>query len=100
MKLLESLRRMKLSCKKKRERELSILKCQYEISAQEVEGHKTSHAKEIEDACQIAINEAIEAWFQEFSTSELYKQAVIHGSYSFKDKVKSRYPKINRIIHV
>ncbi|PON31300.1 hypothetical protein PanWU01x14_370940 [Parasponia andersonii] len=98
MKLLESLRRMMLSCKKK-ERELSILEHQYEISTQELEGIKTSHVKKIEDTCQVAVNEAIEAWFEEFSTSELYKQAVIYGSHCFKDEVISYYPDIDLSIY-
>ncbi|PON78572.1 hypothetical protein PanWU01x14_018300, partial [Parasponia andersonii] len=49
----------------------------------------------IEDVCQIAVNEAIEAWFEEFNISGFYKQAVIHSSRNFKDEKKSRYPEIN-----
>ncbi|PON47889.1 hypothetical protein PanWU01x14_241280 [Parasponia andersonii] len=72
-----------------------MLKHQYDIPTQEVEGLKTSHAKEIEDACQVTVNEAIEVWFQEFSTLELYKQIVIHCARSFKDEVKWHYLEID-----
>ncbi|PON54602.1 LOW QUALITY PROTEIN: hypothetical protein TorRG33x02_302170 [Trema orientale] len=90
MKLLESLRRAKLSCRKKRKSYLSLsANMRYQLK----KGLKTSHAKEIEDACQVAVNEAIETWFREFSTSD------IHGSRSFKDEVKSRYPEIDLSIY-
>lgn len=79
----------------KKGKELAILKSQFENSAKKAEDLRATRDREIKEACQAAVDDAIDAWVRDFPTSKLYSQLFIRSCRSCKDEVALHYPELD-----